>query len=143
MFTVTSAKAVCGYDAKEQINSEIYIFIILSLCLLILRKKLCIKINVSFPLKNFFDCIFQVIKEVIILKAKGYNYCVSFFFQDDFIPCSNTYWSQKKVVEFCSMNYIMYILRGLPGSGKSGVAEKIKSLYKDGNVVVCSADNFR
>lgn len=35
---------------------------------------------------------------------------------------------------------VMLILKGLPGSGKSYLAEKISQLYE--NVVVCSADKF-
>ena len=37
---------------------------------------------------------------------------------------------------------VMFIMRGLPGSGKSVVARHIKQVYGD-LAVICSADNFR
>ena len=37
---------------------------------------------------------------------------------------------------------VMFIMRGLPGSGKSVVAHQIKQVYGD-KAVICSADDFR
>ena len=36
----------------------------------------------------------------------------------------------------------MFIMRGLPGSGKSAVAQQIKQVYGD-LAVICSADDFQ
>ena len=37
---------------------------------------------------------------------------------------------------------VMFIMRGLPGSGKSVIARQIKQVYGD-LAVICSADDFR
>jgi len=34
-------------------------------------------------------------------------------------------------------------MRGIPGSGKSTLAKKLKSSFKDGDAIICSADDFR
>lgn len=49
----------------------------------------------------------------------------------------------KEVVSYGNKYNIMYIMRGLPGSGKSTVAQRIKGMYADGTAVICSADDFR
>ncbi|KAL9985121.1 hypothetical protein ACROYT_G007488 [Oculina patagonica] len=45
-------------------------------------------------------------------------------------------------VEFIKNSKVMFIMRGLPGSGKSVVAKQIKQDYGD-LAVICSADDFR
>ena len=48
-------------------------------------------------------------------------------------------------ISWVRSNHVMFIMRGLPGSGKSTLVETIKSVYaKDamGDFVVCSADDF-
>lgn len=42
--------------------------------------------------------------------------------------------------EHVKCSKIMFILRGLPGSGKSTIAREIKRLYRE--AVVCSADEY-
>jgi len=45
-------------------------------------------------------------------------------------------------IEFIKNSKVMFIMRGLPGSGKSVVARQIKQVYGD-RAVICSADDFR
>lgn len=45
-------------------------------------------------------------------------------------------------IEFIKNSKVMFIMRGLPGSGKSVIARQIKQVYGD-LAVICSADDFR
>lgn len=45
-------------------------------------------------------------------------------------------------IEFIKNSKVMFIMRGLPGSGKSAVAHQMKQVYGD-LAVICSADEFR
>lgn len=45
-------------------------------------------------------------------------------------------------IEFIKNSKVMFIMRGLPGSGKSVIAQQIKQVYGD-LAVICSADDFR
>lgn len=45
-------------------------------------------------------------------------------------------------IEFIKKSKVMFIMRGLPGSGKSVIAQQIKQVYGD-LAVICSADDFR
>ncbi|XP_002167368.3 2',3'-cyclic-nucleotide 3'-phosphodiesterase isoform X1 [Hydra vulgaris] len=52
-------------------------------------------------------------------------------------------WSDYNVIQFCQKYRVMYIMRGLPGSGKSTIAKQISKLFHSNDVVICSADDFR
>lgn len=47
------------------------------------------------------------------------------------------------MINFCKSNHVMYIMRGVPGSGKSTIAQSIKQQYPAGKAVICCADDFR
>ncbi|CAH1249594.1 CNP [Branchiostoma lanceolatum] len=49
--------------------------------------------------------------------------------------------SDPKTMEYVEGSRTMFIMRGLPGCGKSSLAKQIADAY--GNTVVCSADSFR
>ena len=55
----------------------------------------------------------------------------------------NMNWCDAEVLTYSAKQRIMYIMRGLPGSGKSTIARNIVESYKKRTVVVCSADDFR
>lgn len=57
--------------------------------------------------------------------------------------CENKNWSNKQFITFCANHNVMVIMRGIPGSGKSTLAKKLKSFFKDGDAIICSADDFR
>ena len=45
-------------------------------------------------------------------------------------------------IKFIKNSKVMFIMRGLPGSGKSTIANQIKQVYGD-LALICSADDFR
>lgn len=47
-----------------------------------------------------------------------------------------------KTIEFIMNSKTMFIMRGLPGSGKSEIARNMKQVYGD-LAVICSADDLR
>lgn len=47
-----------------------------------------------------------------------------------------------RCIQFIKNSKVIFILRGLPGSGKSTVAKQIKQVYGD-LALICSADDFR
>lgn len=47
-----------------------------------------------------------------------------------------------KTIEFIMNSKTMFIMRGLPGSGKSEIARNIKQVYSN-MAVICSADDLR
>ncbi|XP_077997830.1 2',3'-cyclic-nucleotide 3'-phosphodiesterase-like [Glandiceps talaboti] len=49
--------------------------------------------------------------------------------------------TDSKTIRFIQRSNIMFIMRGLPGSGKTHVAEMIRETYSDS--IICSADDFR
>ncbi len=52
------------------------------------------------------------------------------------------YLNDQNTIEFIEQSKVMFINRGLPGSGKSTLSKKIKELYGSEKTVVCSADDF-
>lgn len=68
--------------------------------------------------------------------------CLSFIAKSYF-ECENKNWSSKLFTSFCAKHNVMIILRGVPGSGKSTVAKKLKSFFRYKDAVICSADDFR
>ncbi|XP_042869364.1 2',3'-cyclic-nucleotide 3'-phosphodiesterase-like isoform X2 [Penaeus japonicus] len=46
----------------------------------------------------------------------------------------------EKTIDYIQNNKVMFIMKGLPGSGKSTIVKSIQSVYKDS--VVCSADFY-
>ena len=45
-------------------------------------------------------------------------------------------------IQWIKKNRIVFVMRGLPGSGKSTIVKAISDLYQDRNPIICSADNF-
>ena len=45
-------------------------------------------------------------------------------------------------IQWIKKNRIVFVMRGLPGSGKSTIVQAISKLYQDRSPVICSADNF-
>ncbi|XP_068711071.1 2',3'-cyclic-nucleotide 3'-phosphodiesterase-like isoform X1 [Montipora foliosa] len=62
--------------------------------------------------------------------------------EDDPKPKNFQFLSDAHCIQFIRNSKVMFIMRGLPGSGKSTIANQIKKLYGD-LAVICSADNFR
>lgn len=62
----------------------------------------------------------------------------------DFIPISTQHsWNMRDTCQFCRESHVMYIMRGVPGTGKSTIAENIARLYPRNAAEICSADDFR
>ena len=76
------------------------------------------------------------------------NVCVFFFFlqdeddEDNLETLNFPFLRDVHCIKFIMNSKVMFIMRGLPGSGKSTVARQIKHIYGD-LAVICSADNFR
>ena len=62
--------------------------------------------------------------------------------EDDPKPKHFQFLSDAHCIQFIRNSKVMFIMRGLPGSGKSTIANQIKQLYGD-LAVICSVDNFR
>lgn len=63
--------------------------------------------------------------------------------RDTSFGCHNNNWSNNELIKYCFKYHVMFIMRGLPGSGKSTITEGIQSLFNRHDVVICSADDFR
>ena len=48
----------------------------------------------------------------------------------------------RNCIDFIKNSRVMFIMRGLPGSGKSTIAHNLKQVYGE-QAVICSADDFR
>ena len=48
----------------------------------------------------------------------------------------------KKTIRWIKQNRIIFIMRGLPGSGKSTLVKILSKVYKRQNPKVCSADHY-
>ena len=48
----------------------------------------------------------------------------------------------KKTIRWIKQNRIIFIMRGLPGSGKSTLVKIVSKVYKGQNPKVCSADHY-
>ena len=48
--------------------------------------------------------------------------------------------SDENTINFIRSSKIMFINRGLPGSGKSTLSSRIRSVYK--SAIICSADDY-
>ncbi|XP_006822676.2 2',3'-cyclic-nucleotide 3'-phosphodiesterase-like [Saccoglossus kowalevskii] len=57
-------------------------------------------------------------------------------------PCLNySFLRDPKTIAHIKQSKVMFIMRGLPGSGKSVIADVIRETYL--NSIICSADDFR
>ena len=48
----------------------------------------------------------------------------------------------EQTIQWIKKNRIVFVMRGLPGSGKSTIVKAISKLYQDRSPIICSADNF-
>lgn len=61
---------------------------------------------------------------------------------DDANPLNFPFLTDDRCIQFIKNSKVIFMLRGLPGSGKSTVAKQIKQVYGD-LAFICSADDFR
>jgi hypothetical protein len=50
--------------------------------------------------------------------------------------------NDKQTIEFIKRSKVMFINRGLPGSGKSTLSRKIAAVYGVDSTVICAGDDF-
>lgn len=72
-----------------------------------------------------------------------HKYSSDAHFRSPRFTTDNENFMKEDVISYGTKYNIMYIMRGLPGSGKSTIAQRIQQLHPDRTVVICSADNFR